>query len=70
MNNPHPNKMKYRDTESTREGRSYRGVIGADPLATIAVLSAIRERKLSENKPTLLARIFGFRRAYWIGCRA
>jgi hypothetical protein len=63
----HPNNMKYRETESTREGRSYRGVIGADPLATIAVVSAIRERNLSEKKPSLLSRILGLRNFYWLG---
>lgn len=63
----HPNNMKYRETDPTRKGRCYHGVIGADPLATIAVVSAIRERQLAEKKPTLLSRILGFSRSYWIG---
>ena len=60
-------KMKYRETECTREGRGYRGVIGADPLATLAIVTAINERKAVEKKSSLLGRILGFRNFYWIG---
>lgn len=67
MTNSHPNKMKYRETKPSRHSRGYRGVIGADPIATLAVVGAIRERQLAERRPSLLARLLGFRRSYWIG---
>jgi hypothetical protein len=67
MNNDTLNKMKYRDTEPARKGRLYRGIIGADPLATLAIVTAIHERKTTKAKPKWFSRLVKLNPFFWIG---
>ena len=61
--------MKHREVDYLSQ-RSYKGVIGTDPISTIMVLKAINARKLKLAEPSLLSRMLQLPSFRWIGGKA